>query len=742
MRRGSRILATMLCAGCAGSASAQQVPAEPAAAEASDLDDVIVTARRRTEPLQKVPIAVTAFSSERLTQQQVDDVNDLSAVVPSLNITNITGSAVAQIYLRGAGQDDSQAASEPPITIYVDDVPYTKAPGQLLDIIELERVEVLRGPQGTLYGRNSTGGAIKFVTKRPSLTDTSFVGDITLGSYRRADLRGSFTTPLSPGLGIRAEAVARNENGFIGDALRTADTSRPERYNDTRRQIFRLSALWQPGAATNVYAAFDYTNDDGGPVTGVPAIASTPAANLIGNQTVQARPVYGTFLAAPTLYQDQRFKGRGALLNVEHDAGGVQLSAVFGYRGFDLHQGSDTDGGPNVTSTSQTGAVVSRGFGFDYVRDWSNDTYTLELKAAGDTGRFNWVVGAFGLREHNLSTDIFGRFTEPAAPQSASLLIFDQTTKSIAAFGEGTFKLTPRLSVSAGARYTSDTKDLYRTHAATLGRPVLSGAPYVADTSKTWSKLTPRVILDWEPVDDVKLYASWSRGFQAGAFQSFPFSLSTANEPFNPTTVDSYELGLKSSFGRGAFVANLAAFRADYKDLPSSIIGTVGAITVLTNDVRLQGLELELRARPVRGLDLYLIGGVTDDKFLRSVVAAPAVPGATENRLKFVPKASARAGATYTADLTNQAQMIGTVNLTYSGDYYMSTVNTPFAYQPDYTLLGAELTYQAPGGRWSLSIGGRNLTDRLYEERASTGGGGTITYGQPRTWYTRFRVRI
>jgi iron complex outermembrane recepter protein len=739
---GSAIIVAVL-AGSAVPVLAQSQPQQteaPAAASALT-DEIIVTARRRAEPLQRVPVAVTAFSEGRLAQQQVDDVNDLNAVIPSLSITNITGSAVAQIYLRGAGQDDSHAASEPPITVYVDDVPYTKAPGQLLDIIELERVEVLRGPQGTLYGRNSTGGAIKFITKRPSLTDTRFVGDLTVGSYRRADLRGSFTTPLSDSFGVRVDAVSRNENGFVRDALRAANNSRPARYNDTRRQVLRLSALWQPSTETSVYGAFDYTNDDGGPVTGVPAIASTPAANLVNNQIVQARPVYGTLLAAPTLSQDQRFKGRGALLNVEHDSGGVQLNAIFGYRGFDLSQGSDTDGGPNVTSLSQTGASVTRGFGFDFVRDWSNDTLTLELKASGGE-RLKWVAGAFGLRERNESTDIFGRFSEPAAPQSASLFVFDQTTKSISVFGEGSFALTPRLNLSAGARYTSDNKDLDRSHAATLGRPVLSGAPYVASTSKTWSKLTPRVILDWEPSDDVKLYASWSRGFQAGAYQSFPFSLPTANQPFNPTTVDSYEAGLKSSFVGGALVANVAAFRADYKDLPSSIIGGIGAITVLTNDVRLQGIELELRARPTRGLDVYLIGGITDDKFLRSVVAVSAVPGMTANRLKFVPKASARVGVSYTAELANASKLIATTNVTYSGDYYMSTVNTPFAYQPDYTLVGTELTYEAPGGGWALSVGGRNLTDNLYQERSSTGGGGVITYGQPRTWYSRLRIRI
>lgn len=711
-------------------------------AEAND-GEITVTARLRSEPLQEVPIAVTAFSAAGLTAQQIDDVNDLNAVVPSLSITSITGAGIAQIYLRGAGQDDSQAASEPPITIYVDGVPYTKAPGALLDIIEFDRVEVLRGPQGTLYGRNSTGGAVKFVARRPDLNDTRFVGDLTVGSNSRIDLRGSFSTPLAPNFAVKLDAISRNEHGFVKDALFTPGNNRPKRYNDTNRQVIRVSALWEPDDATTVYSAFDYTNDDAGPQTTVPAISSAPAANLVNGKIVQARTVYGPRRAAPTLYEDQTFDGRGLVVDVSHDLGSVSLTGVFGYRGFDLHQGSDTDGGPNVTSISQTGATVSRGFGFDYIRDWSNDTLTLELRAAGgEDGPFTWVAGLFGMHEKNESLDFFGRFSEPAAPQSASFFDFDQKTTSRAAFGEASYELTPTLTLSAGLRYTVDRKEVSRTHAAGLNRPVVSGAPYVANASKTWKEFTPRVILDWEAVDGVKLYASYSRGFQAGAYQSFPFSLTTANQPFEPTTVDSYEAGIKSSFANDRFVANLTAFRADYTDLPSSIIGAIGAIQVLTNDVRLQGLELELRARPLTGLDLYFIGGLTDDKFLRSVVAAPAVPGQTENHLKFVPKSSARIGGNYSYELGKGDRVVLGANLTYSGAFYSSTVNTPFAYQDAYTLLGSEITYEAPDARWAISLGGRNLTDKLYGERAGTGGGGAIVFGEPRTFYARVKVKL
>ncbi|MCC5863420.1 MAG: TonB-dependent receptor, partial [Gammaproteobacteria bacterium] len=181
----------------------------------SRLDTIVVTARRRTESLQDTPIAISAFSAADLQRQQVDDLLDLNAVVPSLAVSEITGAGVAQIFLRGAGQDDSQAASEQPIGIYIDGVPYTKAPGAILDIIEFERVEVLRGPQGTLYGRNSTGGAIKYVTRRPSLETPRVVADATLGSFDRLDVRGSFSSPVSETFAVKLDVISRSNSGFV-----------------------------------------------------------------------------------------------------------------------------------------------------------------------------------------------------------------------------------------------------------------------------------------------------------------------------------------------------------------------------------------------------------------------------------------------------------------------------------------------------------------------------------------------
>jgi iron complex outermembrane receptor protein len=708
-------------------------------------DIVTVTARRREESLQDAPVAVSAFSAADLQTQQVDDLLDLNAVVPTLLVAEITGAGVAQIYLRGAGQDDSQAASEQPIGIYLDGVPYTKAPGAVFDVIEFERIEVLRGPQGTLYGRNATGGAIKYETRRPSLTDSRVVADVTFGTANRLDARASYSAPLSETFAAKVDIISRSRDGFLEDAFASNQANdRPAQYNAVDRQSVRLAGLWEPAGPLTLYMTADLTTDDSGPQSGTPAITSAPGSNLnASGQISQARPLYGPRLAAPTLARPQTFDGYGFMANATYETDAVIYTAIAGYRGFDLAQGIDTDSGPSGFGVvDQNGNTVTRGFGFDFIRDWSNRSATLELQAASNTdGALTWVAGVFAMNESNESDDVFGRFSDNEPFRFGNQFLFDQTTTSLAIYAEGTYAFTDRVELTLGGRYSYDEKELDR-QLLTFSTVASLGAPYDLSTSDSWSQFTPRAILDVDLTDDVSVFASYARGFQAGAYQSFPFSATTANEAFDPTIVDNYEAGLRSQWLDGRFTANLTYFHAEYTDLPSTVTANQGVLEVLTNDVTLSGLEVELSARPTDALSLYAVAGFTNDEFDRSVVGASLVPGATENRLKYVADMTARVGGSYVFDLANGADLTVTANLTHNGDFFMSTVNTPFAFQEAYTTLGAEVTYALPDDRWAVSLGGRNLTDELYQQRASAGGGGVIFFAPPRTWYATIRYEM
>ncbi|MFW5662056.1 MAG: TonB-dependent receptor, partial [Oceanicaulis sp.] len=611
--------------------AAAPAPAQDAPETGDALRDIIiVTARRRAESLQDAPVAVSAFSAGDLQTQQIDDLLDLNAVVPTLSIAEITGAGVAQIYLRGAGQDDSQAASEQPIGIYLDGVPYTKAPGAVFDVIEFASIEVLRGPQGTLYGRNATGGAIKYETRRPSLDESRVVADVTFGTSNRLDARASYSAPLTDTFAGKIDVISRSRDGYLGDAFASDPLNdRPSNYNGVDRQSVRLSGLWDPDSPLTVYMTADLTTDDSGPQSGTPAITGAAASSIAPDGSInQARALYGPRLAAPTLAQPQTFDGYGFMANATYETPGVIFTAIAGYRGFDLAQGIDTDGAESgQTIVDQNGNTVTRGAGFDYVRDWRNRTATLELQAASNTAdRLTWVGGVFLMNENNESEDLFGRFSGSPGFALGNQFYFDQTTRSLAVYAEATYAFTDRVELSLGARYTYDEKELDRELESVAGLFSLGG-PYDLSLEDSWSEFTPRAILDVELTDDISIFASYARGFQAGAYQSFPFSAGSAEVPFDPTIVDNYEAGLRSQWWNGRLTANLTYFHAEYTDLPSTVLATAGTFQVLTNDVTLSGLEVELSARPTDNLSLYAIAGFTDDEFDRSVVEPSQVPG-------------------------------------------------------------------------------------------------------------------
>lgn len=706
-----------------------------ASSSSSSIESIVVTARKREELLQDVPIAVTAFSATALEQQQVRNLEDLSLAAPNVYITKTqASSATAQIYIRGAGQDDTFANVEPAIGLYVDGVPYTKAIGSLLDLIEFRSIEVLRGPQGTLYGRNSTGGAIKFETRRPDRDKTRVLADATFGSFNRADFRGSYSTPLSDTVAAKIDLISRSDDGYVTDALATSLSGRSKKLNRTDRKAARIAFVWDATDRLKFFASADLSVDRSGIQTGVPFVSGTPADNINNaNGTInRSAPLYGNRLAAPDITNPNAFDGRGTQINVTYDLDGFALSSILAYRSFKYDQGLDSNGGPAATGLrSQNGMPITRAIGNSIVRNWNNNTTTWELQASS-TGAdaLKWTIGTFLMNESNKSTDFFGTFTT-----NVSGFRIDQTTKSGAIFGEASYSIVKDLEVSAGGRYTKDTKDFSRDHFAAFGLPLFSGAAYSGSTSVSWSQFTPRFTVSYRINENVSSYASYSKGFQAGAFQSVPFaSAGSSNTPFQPTIVKNTEGGFKTQWLDNRITANVTVFRADYTDIPSTVLTAIDGFTVLTNGVRVAGTELELALRPVSGLSIYANLATLSDKYTKSVLAASFIPGAGErNRVKFAPDRTAKLGAQYEAKLAGGGKLSVGGNIAYSGEYFMNTVNTPFGVQKAYSVVDANIGYGSGNGRWKVTLAGKNLTDKLYASQATTGAGGAVWFGAPRT---------
>jgi iron complex outermembrane recepter protein len=244
--------------------------------------------------------------------------------------------------------------------------------------------------------------------------------------------------------------------------------------------------------------------------------------------------------------------------------------------------------------------------------------------------------------------------------------------------------------------------------------------------------------------ENVSAYASYSKGYQAGAFQSVPFaSAASSNTPLNPVKVKNLEAGVKSQWLDNKLTANLSVFRADYTDLPSTVITGIGGFTVLTNDVRINGTELEITLRPAKGLSIYFNGATLSDKYTKSVLAPSFIPGAGgRNHVKFSQDVTAKIGAQYETPIATGGSIFFGGNIAHSGEYYMNSVNTPFGFQTAYSVVDGNIGYRSSKGNWQLTLAGKNLTDKLYAAQATTGAGGAVFYGAPRTVSLTLLVRM
>jgi iron complex outermembrane receptor protein len=414
-------------AGGGAAAFAVAVAITSVAAGATDLDEVVVTARKRAESVQDVPVAVTAISADSLRKQQFQSLKDANFSVPNLSAFNNQTTVVsAATFIRGVGQDDSTPVQEQGVATYIDDVYMPRAQGGLLDLLDFERIEVLRGPQGTLYGRNSSGGAVKYVTRKPSLTDTAVIAQATIGSFERRELAASFSAPLVDGkLAAKVDVVSRDRDGYITQQSTGKDVSGIDR--DTAR----LALRWQASDTVLVDLAVDGTRDRSGLQGGTP-IEPRAGGKLPGGYA----PVYGDLYTSGADVEDlNEFDGWGASATVTWDSSLGQFKSVSSYRTWDTVFWSDLGGRPA---------------NLDLFSDMDGKTFTQEfqLASSGD-GKLKWVVGAFLMQE---KLDILNQF----------LFLHDyiQDTDSMALYGELTYPLSERMRLTLGGRLTEDKKEI------------------------------------------------------------------------------------------------------------------------------------------------------------------------------------------------------------------------------------------------------------------------------------------
>ncbi len=606
-------------------------------AESGGIEDIIVTAQRRSESMQKVPIAVSAFSQDQLRSQGVSSTLDLGRFVPNLLSMNNTGIGTANaFYIRGLGNTETISTFDPPVGTYVDDIYLSRQNANNINLFDVERVEVLRGPQGTLFGRNTTGGAINVVMRQPG-TEFGGYAEVGYGSYDKKVVRGSVDIPVNDSLGVKISGYWQDDDGFVKNVT-TGD-----RLNDDDGWGVRLGirgdladGIQWTGSYAHIVAngenILNFTCNPANPTecdgryatTGIPA-GRTSADSPFASLAITGRKknyLLGNYTQTNLITSNLAFDiGDSAKLNLI--TGFVTQAQQYA---MDFYDGR---GGPSLSVPVPPVRGYARG-GFTFLNDGTHEQFSQEVKLTGNfTNNFvEYVAGVFYLHENNM-TDFADLFTV-AAP--VTLVLGDRTlrntTRAIAGYAQADFNVTSQLKLTAGIRYTDEVKTL-NVHdnrvqcsgnvlpATCLDNHNLFGPSGLAIPTRLQAKLwTPRFAVNFNATDDVLLFASATRGFKSGGWNARVTSPS-AFIPFNPEKVWSYEAGVKSEWFDHRVRANLTVFHLDVRDLqtPSALVAPNGSASFITRNfanMKNTGVEAELTVAPVTGLHLYVNAGYQD----------------------------------------------------------------------------------------------------------------------------------
>ena len=724
-----------------------QSPAEPDSADS----DIVVTARRVEESLQRVPASISAFNERALERIQAVDPTSLQGAVPNLNIVLGRGSSNAtNIYIRGFGQPDALQTFDPAVGVYIDDVYLSRIRGTQMDLLDIERIEVLRGPQGTLYGKNTIGGALKVVTRRPG-KDLRAQGAVTVGTHGTLEAKASASGPISDTLGVGFALLRSTRNGLVDDEA--LDRS----YNDKDTFGGRVTLAYTPSSSARIDLAIDRTEDDANLTVGRPLNDLVTFSNTI---LEVENPGGGT---------DYEFEGRttpGLPNSTKLLHRGISLTAAFDIdpnltiKSITSGRKLDTDDYIDIDATQYEVGDVFVGVG---QKQWSQE---FQLNYSGEG--FDAVGGLFYLHEDIEShqeaygDDLLG----PAFLNSTFLRTIDDelTTKSFAAYVNGSVSLTDALRLSGGLRYTSETKDYWRT-TSTFYSPLLAAfnTTFVFSPERgEWKDWSPMVSLDYQVNPDVMLYGRIAKGFKSGGFNGRANEAASATE-YKPEVVWSYEVGAKTRVAR-TLTLNGALFHNNYRDFQARVSGDGNVPTspvpepvlsvINAGKLRIRGAELEAAWTPIENLLLDTQVGYLDADYKEFVDVRFPDDSRAFQTPAFSPKWTMRFGGQYGFDLAGAGTLTVGGQSRYRARTALAVDNTVINYasfadpgtgttdeveglfQNAFWIHDARVVWEDAAKRFSVGLFANNLTDKRYktdgQDFSNIGRIRTVYYGNPR----------
>lgn len=757
-------------------AQAQSDGDASAASRSDTVEEIMVTARKRSESLQETPIAISAFSANALAERNLTNLTEIGNFVPNMIMSTAPGGSGggnnAQIYIRGIGQTDFLFTTDPGVGIYVDGVYYPRTLGGVLDLLDLERVEVLRGPQGTLFGKNTIGGAVSLTSAKPDEEFGGF-GEVTMGRYSRLDMRGGFNAAVvEDRLFMKVAFSSKDRNGY-GRRLDYFTGEETGRTGDENVTASRIAFRWLASEDIEVNLSADYTREREGSVPTTllqlnagqgltplwNALVGVPSGLPISDAFITGDPYtsYGTGPNHNTL------DAWGLALTVDWDLGAISLKSITAYREMEATFGRDGDGSPIQWVHT------------DQVQD--QDQFSQEFRISGShfDDRLKWVAGAFYFeesgRDHNdvrLASGLFAAlealpgpiiqlspFPCPAICAGGAgnpinigfdidLDVLNEIDiESVAVFSQGTFSVTDKLSVTAGVRFTHEKKEYTLAHARVNAMVFTVPLTTIANS---WDSFTPMASIDYQWNEDLLTYASISRGFKSGGFNGRPI-LENAVQPFNPEHVTAYELGAKSDWLDSRLRINVAAFFNDYTDIQLGFnttddFGNLVLIVENAGTAEVKGFEIELQARPIPGLDITAAVGYVDFQF------KSLNPGATitlDTKQVKSPEWTASSSIQYTFALEESGFLTIRGDWSYVGKNYSNVTNDEIVAQRGHSLFSARLVYEPPSEQWEIAIFGTNLSNTRYIENGLTAaafGSAEGFYAPPRQWGASVKARF
>jgi len=738
----------------ASGVSAQTSPNE--GAPAAVLEELIVTAQRREQSIQDVPISVSVVTDKFISENDVRSLQDLNGTIPGFYATNSVNYGAAPLSIRGIGgaNGGGNFFNDEPVAVYVDDVYISRLSFSTADLIDVESIQVLRGPQGTLYGRNSTAGALLLKTARPT---EEFEGHLKLGFAEHGETRvsGAVSGPLSNSVQARLAVGYSDRDGFGTNTFDGSDIGGSDETTG------RLSLRYAPSDVFTADLILETQDRSASPATIALANVAplTPSTPFIRRSDLDELLDSNSFAINDPSSNDSDTSSGTLILNWQ--LGGLTLDSVTAFRSYELVGAQDSDG-TQFTLFNNNGLLDS-------------DQFSQELRLSSSTDNFSWVVGAYYLTEDVIQDFTINNFQGLFGAGTSATVNATQDTDALALFADVTWNVTDNLELIVGARYSDETKDFsnnlnVRTIRSSIPLPIPFGPfppgaqipggipvapPGFFTEEADFDDFTPRVVLNYRFNDNFSGYASYSQSFKSGGFNSFGLTPAFENEE-----IDAFEIGFKSTLANGRATLNGAIFSYDYTNLQVRLPVPTGGVNILNaGEAEVQGAELELAWQVSDQLKISANAAYLDTELnefltqeipedLRFLIGAP-IPlnnvNAAGNELTRAPDVQYYISADYDFSLSSNLYANFLINYRFQDDVFFleTNQNTDTFRSESSDEIGVRFTIRPTSELWELGIFGQNISDeRTITQVTALGGHPNAAISEPSKWGVDFRLNF